>query len=130
RLKNPKFFTKGRIFELSQLEAAEINSLITLVEHKPEISRLVQSSFKSMNRNEQFSALKQKCSADMFVCLKNIFANESLDIILLQEYEELDPPVQDLYRYVAALEAVGTRVHRQLMIRMLGIQADQVQASL
>jgi hypothetical protein len=130
RLKSPNFFSKGRLVELSRLEVSEINSLITLVQRKSEIADLVHPSFKSMTRLEQVQALRQRCGADMFVCLKNIFANESLDIILLQEYEELDPPVQDLYRYVAALEAVGTRVHRQLMIRMLGIPADRVQASL
>jgi hypothetical protein len=130
RLKSPKFFTKGRIIQLSQLENAEINSLITLVNRKPEISRLVQSNFKSLNRTEQVQALRQKCSADMFVCLKNIFANESLDIILLQEYDELDDAVQELYRYVAALEAVGTRVHRQLIMRMLHVASDQVMSLL
>ena len=130
RLKSPKFFTKGKIVELSRLETAEINSLITLVGRKPEIAQLVQSSFKSLTRAEQVEALRQKCSADMFVCLKNIFANESLDIILLQEFAELDEPVQELYRYVAALEAVGTRVHRQLMIRMLGIASDEVKSAL
>lgn len=130
RLKSPNLFAKGRVIELSRLEVAEINSLISLVERNPEIARLVHGSFKSMSRQEQVQSLRQKCSADMFVCLKNIFANESLDIILLQEYDELDEAVQDLYRYVAALEAVGTRVHRQLMIRMLGIASDEVKAAL
>jgi len=130
RLKSPHFFTKGKVIELSRLEVAEINSLISLVERKPEISKLVQADFKSRTRPQQVQALLQKCSADMFVCLKNIFANESLDIILLQEYEELEESVQDLYRYVAALEAVGTRVHRQLMIRMLGIASESVRDAL
>jgi hypothetical protein len=66
----------------------------------------------------------------MFVCLKNIFANESLDTILLQEYDGLAEPLQEYYRFVAALEAVGTKVHRQLIVRMLGITATDITAIL
>ncbi|MBV9549798.1 MAG: SIR2 family protein, partial [Alphaproteobacteria bacterium] len=130
RMKSPHFFSKGRIVDISRLELAEINSLITLLERKPEIAQLVHSSFRMLTRLEKIQNLRQKCKADMFVCLKNIFANESLDIILLQEYDQLDPGVQDLYRYVAALEAVGARVHRQLMIRMLQIASDKVALAL
>jgi hypothetical protein len=66
----------------------------------------------------------------MFVCLKNIFANDSLDNIILREFEELVDPYKEYHRYVAALESVGTRVHRQLLIRMLQVQADQVAGAL
>src|SRR5690606_23329565 len=73
---------------------------------------------------------RQKCGADMFVCLKNIFANENLDTILLREFDELDEPLQEHYRYVAALEAVGMKVHRQLIIRMLHMPPHLVSAVL
>lgn len=130
RIKSPNFFKKGEVHELNHLSNSEIYSLINLVEFNSEIASLVHSSFKSMNRSEQFAALRQKASADMFVCLKNIFANESLDTILLTEYEQLDPGLKDYYRYVAALEAVGMRVHRHLLIRMLNIPPLQISAAL
>lgn len=66
----------------------------------------------------------------MFVCLKNIFANESLDIILLREYDELADQYKDYYRYVCALEAIGARVHRQLLIRMRSIPPTEIGAAL
>ena len=125
RLKSPMIYARGKIIELSQLQDPELNALINLVEYNKKIADLVQSEFRKLNRSRQFEGLKRKCSADMFVCLKNIFANESLDTILLREYSEIEDAYQEYYRYVAGLEAVGTRVHRQLLIRMLGIRADQ-----
>lgn len=55
----------------------------------------------------------------MFVCLKNIFGRTDLDYILLEEYAGLNEPEQDIYRHVAALQAMDARVHRQLVLRCL-----------
>jgi hypothetical protein len=66
----------------------------------------------------------------MFVCLKNIFANDSLDTILLREYDELEEGPQEHYRYIAALESVGMRVHRLLVTRLLGLRPDSVRTVL
>lgn len=130
RIKTRNFFTRGEQLALSALSETEIRSLLNLLENSRSISDLVQNEFKRESRNKQFDRLRQKCSADMFVCLKNIFANESLDTILLQEYDLLAEPLQGYYRFVAALEAVGTRVHRQLVLRMLNVSASQVSAVL
>lgn len=62
----------------------------------------------------------------MYVCLKNMFANEQLDNILLQEYAELDEGEQDIYRLVSALEAMGSRVHRQLVLRLVDIESSAI----
>ena len=78
RLKSPNFSSRGLVTELSTLQDSEIHSLLNLVEHNTRISELVDPSFRRERREKKFSALRQKCSADMFVCLKNIFANESL----------------------------------------------------
>lgn len=126
RLKSSSLFTRGRVYELSRLVDQELHSLVNLVQFNRTIAGLVQSQFRGLGRAAQLARLKERCSADMFVCLKNIFANESLDNILLYEYEELPPASQEHYRYIAALEAVGLRVHRQLVVRLLGLQADQV----
>jgi GTPase SAR1 family protein len=126
RLKSPIVYKKGVIIELSRLDPAEINSLINLYQYNKDVSGLVQKGFRELPRGTQVSRLREKCGADMFVCLRNIFANENLDTILLTEFEELDESYQEYYRYVAALEAVGTRVHRQLLMRMLSISADTV----
>jgi hypothetical protein len=130
RMKSPNIFAKGTSVEFSRLEDPELNSLINLVEHNPGIASLVHNSFKRLARPRQFQNLRQKCGADMYVCLKNIFENENLDTILLREYDELSHPLQESYRYVAALESVGMRVHRQLLIRMLNMQPMQVSAAL
>jgi hypothetical protein len=66
----------------------------------------------------------------MFVCLRNIFASESFDDIILREYAGLIEALQDIYRYVAAMEHLGVNVHRQMLIRILGIPSSTIQASL
>jgi hypothetical protein len=62
----------------------------------------------------------------MFVCLKNIFATDDLDTILLREYAELPEGLQDIYRHVAAIEAAGARVHRQLILKILHVNASEI----
>lgn len=130
RIKSRRLFTDSIVRELVQLEEMEVNGLINLVDRNSAIASLVQASFKSLSRAKQSEQLRRKCSADMYVCLKNIFATENLDTILLAEYDELEISLQEYYRYVAALEAIGTKVHRQLVIRILNMNADQVQSTL
>jgi hypothetical protein len=74
--------------------------------------------------------LKRRCSADMFVCLKNIFASDALDTILLREFAQLQPDMQEIYRHVAALEAAGSQVHRQLIVRLLGLDIGGIAQTL
>lgn len=126
RIKSAAIYSKGSIIELSRLVDADLHALINLVDFNKTVGDLVHSDFKNLSRGSQFSRLRERCSSDMFVCLKNIFANDSLDRILLTEFDELNEDAQQHYRYVAALESVGMRVHRQLVMRMLGLRADQV----
>ena len=66
----------------------------------------------------------------MFVCLRSIFASENFDDIILREYADLEPNLQDIYRYVAAMENAGVKVHRQLLIRLLSIPASAISSAL
>jgi NAD-dependent SIR2 family protein deacetylase len=126
RIKSAAIFSHGHVVELSRLVDADLYALINLLEFNKSVADLVHPDFKSVSRGMQFTRLRERCSADMFVCLKNIFANDSLDKILLSEFDELEEFEQQHYRYIAALESVGMRVHRQLVMRMLGLRADQV----
>ena len=130
RLKSHNIFKNGQTIQLSRLEESELHSLLNLVAYNSSVADLVHDKFKALPRQKQFDALRRKSSADMFVCLKNIFANESLDIILLQEFDELAPQFQDYYRYVCALEAIGARVHRQLLMRMRSIPPTEISSAL
>ena len=47
-------------------------------------------------------------------------------MILLREYDQLHEEYQDYYRYVSALEAIGAKVHRQLLIRMRSIPPQHI----
>ncbi len=128
--KSRGFFSKGSLIKLSVLERSDIDELVNLVDRRPEIRSMVESRFLELSRNEKIRRLRDKCSADMFVCLKNIFANENLDNILLQEYFELSSEAQEVYRHVAAIQAMSGHVHRQLIMRILGIGATGLDALL
>lgn len=123
RTKSRYIFSHGHAFTLSRLSSADINALLTLTSNERAIRELVDASFLNLPRGEQTRLLRERCSADMYVCMKNIFASEQLDYILLREFSDLDEASQDVYRTVSALEALGARVHRQLVVRLLGIDA-------
>ena len=126
RAKSPNLFKYGAQEALSKLSTPEIDDLISLVDREPSIGQLVESSFAGFSLYEKRRRLAQRCEADLFVCMKNIFASESFDNIMLREYAELGEKYQDIYKVVAALETMGVRVHRQLIMRLLGIEADEI----
>jgi hypothetical protein len=126
RVKSPVLTKQGITTQLSKLSLDEIESLMRLVEEQSAIRTLVDTAFARLSTPERRAHLRQRCSADMYVCLKNIFAFEQLDTILLREFGQLPESLQEVYRNVAALQAAGTRVHRQLVVRTLGIPATVI----
>ncbi|WP_257015042.1 SIR2 family protein [Rhodococcus sp. ACPA1] len=130
RQKSSAFFKRGTTVWLSRLKEADLVNLINLVASQPRIHELVDPAFLLLSDRQRLERLRDRCSAEMFVCLKNIFGNDELDYILLHEYAELEQAEQDVYRHVAALQAMGARVHRQLVLRCLDIDAGQLEAML
>jgi hypothetical protein len=126
RIKTPHIYKIGKEFHLSRLDYNEIDRLLQLVDVNPELRQLVEAGFSGFSRTERRRRLVQRCEADMFVCLRNIFASEKYDDIILREFSDLDSIYSDVYRYVAAMESAGIRVHRQLVIRILGISAELI----
>jgi hypothetical protein len=111
---------------LGRLSTPEVHALLNLFEQKLEISSLVESRFSGFSRQQRFARLFERCGADMFVCMKNIFGFDQLDDIILKEYAEMDDGLQDIYRNVAAMEACQIRIHRQMILRVLNISARYV----
>jgi hypothetical protein len=130
RNKSPYFFSRGSLERLSRLTESDIDHLVSLVDQQPRIRQLVEDSFLALGRHQRVAHLRDRCSADMYVCLKNIFGNDELDGILLREYADLAPELQDIYRHVAVIQAMGGRVHRQLILRLLNIESGTLQALL
>ena len=123
-------FSFGKGFDLRKLSNSEINSLIELLDREQDIKSLVENRFLGFSKAERIRRLQERCGADMFVCLKNIFAFDSIDHIILREYADLKEGYQDIYRTVSAMEAAGAKVHRQLVIRTLGINAEAISSIL
>lgn len=123
RAKSPYFYSRGTYERLSLLAESDIRELINLVDRKPEIRTLVEPAFLNLGYEDKIRRLRERCSAEMYVCLKNIFQADQLDEILLREFADLDDDAQDVYRYVAAVQSMGGKVHRQLIMRLLGIDA-------
>jgi hypothetical protein len=130
RVKTPNLFKVGKEFFLSKLDDEEVERLLNLVDNQPDISNLVEKTFSGFSRVERRRRLVERCEADMFVCMRNIFATENFDDIILREYAELSEKNQEIYRLVAALETSGIRVHRQLVIRLLGLPMGATMAIL
>lgn len=118
------------VFSLSLLDAADIERMVDLTERSPEIRRLMSKDYSRLDHGTRLHRIAQRCSADMFVSLKYVFGTESLDAIILKEFASLPPELQDIYRTVSALEVSGTRVHRQLIIRLLNVRSDTLQGIL
>ncbi|MGW0163108.1 SIR2 family protein [Mycobacterium sp. NPDC003323] len=123
RVKSPYFFSRGTFEQLTLLADNDIREMINLVDRKPEIRCLVETDFLNLGYEDKVRRLRERCSADMYVCLKNIFQTDQLDEILLKEFADLDNDAQDVYRYVAAVQSMGGKVHRQLVMRLLGLDA-------
>ncbi|MBB35389.1 MAG: hypothetical protein CME88_02805 [Hirschia sp.] len=126
RLKTPALHRNSNTYEISSLSNREIDKLLDLLDNSNDISRLVEQSFLGFSRAQRHTRLTDRCHADMFVCLKNIFGSDSFDHIILREYAELNQDYQEAYRRIASMEAAGVRVHRQLVLRTVSISADQV----
>lgn len=112
--------------ELRQLSISEVDNLLDLLERNPDVAALAEREFSGFSRQEKRRRLVSRCSADFFVCLRNIFSTDILDDIILREYAELQPDQQKVYRYLSALEASGILPHRQTILRSLVIHPDNV----
>ncbi|MCA5967432.1 SIR2 family protein [Pseudomonas sp. P129] len=130
RVKTPNIFKHGAQHVLKGLDASEVDELLTLVDTNQDLKPLVENSFSGFSRTERKRRLMVRCESDTFVCLKNIFASEKFDDIVLREFASLPEDYREVYRLVAAMESSGINVHRQLVIRLLGIPAQNVTASL
>lgn len=130
RIKSPNIFKRGKLFVLSKVGAEEIERLVSLVDTNQDLAKVVETSFSGFNRAEKRRRLTDRCESDMFVCMRNIFASESFDDIILREFADLAEIHQDVYRLVAALENAGIKVHRQLVIRLLSIPMVSIMAML
>lgn len=130
RIKSPNIYKRGKLYILSKIDGAEIEKLLSLVDTSVDLANIVESSFSGFSRSEKRRRLTDRCESDMFVCMRNIFASESFDNIILREFAELHEQFQDVYRLVAALENAGVKVHRQLIIRLLGIPMQSTMALL
>lgn len=125
-VKRPEFFKFAGPRRLEALTENELLSLIDLLDSSDEINRLVEPTFRNLSRADKALHLRRRCESDMFVCLKNMFGFENLDNILLREFSDLSMAHQDVYRHVAAMHAAGIEVHRQLVIRTLGIETSSL----
>lgn len=130
RIKSPYFYKYGKEYPLGKLHNSEVELLLNLVEKEPRLNALISDGFAGFSRHERRRRLIERCESETFVCLKNIFATESFDNIILREFGALSTPLQEVYRIVSAMENAGVHVHRQLIVRLLGIAATKVSSVL
>lgn len=112
RLKSPNLIKAGKLQQLSKLDSSEITGLSNLIQSNARIAQLVDKSFKGSADQERKRRLTGRCNRDFFVCLKNIFANDSFGNIALRKNSEISEDYQEIYKYLCALESLGVMVHR------------------
>lgn len=130
RVKSPNLYKYGKEYHLSELSDAEVDRLIQLVETEPRVANLVENTFGNFSKAEKRRRLRQNCNKNTFVCMRNIFDNDSFDHIILREFASLSPSLQEIYRVVSALESFNVKVHRQLVIRLTGVAPQSIMAAL
>lgn len=129
RLKTRELFSKGIVHSIEGLDDGELRSLLAQLAI-PDIARLIPAEFRRLQYGEQFRRLRERCGADMFVCLKNVFATDELDTILLRELNGLTDRHREVYRTVALLEAALGTPHRQMVLRLYAMDHGQLQTLL
>lgn len=130
RTKSPSVSLLLKTIEIGKLDDIEINSLIRLCSSNNEIQKLVGEEFNGFSLAEQRRRLKEQCEKDNYICLRNIFANDSFDDIILREYAILSEPDQEIYKTISALEASEMHIHRQLVVRMLELDMGKIEKTL
>jgi len=130
RFKSPYLYNAATGYELNQLDENEIESLLDMLESGSDISALIEKEFKGFNKPERRRRLTDRCKADMFVCMRNIFDTDAFDDIILREYAGLRDDYQEIYKKIAGMEASGIRVHRQLVLRTTSIPSGKINTML
>lgn len=124
--KSPRLFERGEVVNLEGLDSSEVENLLDLAVGVDTFRERLEPRFLMKSRAKRINTIRHRCGSDMFVALKYLFASESLDEIILREYKELSIELRDIYRTVAVLEAAGAKVHRQLVVRLLGIEVERL----
>lgn len=126
RIKSLVFIKPGVSLNVRSLDPREIDALLNLVDTHPQWGALIEDPFRGFSLIERRRRLQVHCESDTFVCLKSIFASEKFDDIILREFAELPQDSQDIYRLISAMESTGIQAHRQMIMRLLGIDAANI----
>jgi len=130
RIKTPALLKQGKLFHIRSLDVNEIDALLNLVDTNQVLRSLIVDPFQGFSSAERRRRLRVHCESDTFVCLKSIFASEKFDDIILREFAELPSESQDIYRLISAMESIGVQVHRQMVMRLIGIESSDIPAVL
>lgn len=116
----------GREEPLSQLEEVEIQNLVSLIRRESTINTLLDPEVAHLTHNQQVALVRGKATADMFVALKYLFANVSLDTIVLEEFAQLDDDVQEIYKVASLLEATYAHASRQMILDVMDLNWSDI----
>jgi hypothetical protein len=109
-----------------KLSTQEVARLLELVRSNADVRDLVPPDFIGRTDSDQRHFLRRVCASDIFICLRNVFQSGSFDTIVLDEFNSLDEDIQHVYRLVAGLEAICGGSHRQLIMRMLDLEYNEI----
>jgi energy-coupling factor transporter ATP-binding protein EcfA2 len=128
RTKHPGLQKHGWSATLSTLSAEDVTNLVQLCRSVPDIKALLQPNFANSSAKSQIEAVTRVCKADMFVALKYCFPGDTVDRIILEEFAGLPEVVAEAYKCVSLLEASHGIPARQLVMEVMGISWDEIDA--
>lgn len=138
RTKSAALVREAKLHDLRRLSPADVRSIATHVKRSPEINRLLATDVQALTHSEITRMVEERARADLFVSLKYLFETKSLDEIVLREFDRLgrDKPdnirtdIQSIYSAVAFLEASGRHVHRQMVMRIVDTDVQEISSLL
>ena len=134
RTKSTELTTKATLHNLSSLSPADVRNIATHVKRTPDIARMLSADIQSMTNYDIEEIIEKRAKSDLFVSLKYLFETKSLDEIILKEFDdlgrgqpaEIKTNIRSLYEHVSLLEACGRHVHRQMVVRILDININEI----
>lgn len=138
RTKSPALVKHAAVHDLSRLTPADIDSVASHVRSRPRLASILTPAAQPLTHREIRDLIRSKATSDLFVSLKYLFERKSLDEIILKEFDQLgrEQPsgfpvdIRGLYEMVCFLETIGVHVHRQMVLRLVGLEAGLIAEAL
>lgn len=134
RTKSPALVKNAIVHDLRKLSPSDVTYIANHLKNHPEIASLLSHRIQGLGHIEIENMIRSRASNDLFVSLKYLFELESLDQIVIKEFDsiakscpiDIKADVANIYKTVAFFEAAGRHVHRQMILRICDLDFGKI----